>query len=102
MQDLFVRNGGILMDNHQVIDTLPTSDEVTVVTNRGKFRGRKLILAPGSWGPLMLESLGVSVPLKVCTRSSNCCVFDIVLFLCHYCVISCDNIVTCMVILSSL
>ena len=65
MQNLFVRNGGILLDNHQVIDIHSTGQGVTVVTNKGAFRGRKLVLTPGSWGPAMLENLGVYVPLKV-------------------------------------
>lgn len=57
------------MDNHQAIDMQSTSQGVTVVTNKGTFRGRKLVLTPGSWGPAMLETFGVDLPLKVYIHS---------------------------------
>lgn len=71
MQDMFVKNGGILLDNHQVIDIQPTNHGVNVVTNSGAFSGKKLVLTTGSWGPAMLHRLGVDVPLKVYQLENN-------------------------------
>ena len=72
LQDLFVRGGGVLLDNHCVTDILP-GDRVTVRTNRGDFLSQKVIITAGGWAPKLLSKLGVELPLEVCDVSVCVC-----------------------------
>ncbi len=38
---------------------------VTMVTNRGTFRGRKVVVTAGPWTGKLMAKLGVELPLMV-------------------------------------
>ncbi len=61
------------MDNHQVTDILP-GPVVTVVTNRGTFRSRKVVVTAGAWTGTLMAKLGVELPLKVAYAVSTVCI----------------------------
>ncbi|XP_064383982.1 peroxisomal sarcosine oxidase-like [Halichondria panicea] len=63
-QDLFVRGGGVLLDNHCVMDIVP-GDRVIVRTNKGDFSSRKVVITAGAWAPKLISKLGVQLPIKV-------------------------------------
>ena len=54
----------MLLDNHQVTEILP-GPVVTVVTNRGTFRGRKVVVTAGAWTGALMGTLGLELPFKV-------------------------------------
>ena len=63
IQDQFVEFGGVLHDNEKVLEIMP-GDIVIVKTNKGCYKTRKLILAPGPWVQSLLKSLGVDLPRR--------------------------------------
>ena len=64
MQQEFMNLRGTLLDNHQVTEIIP-GDIVTVVTNRGTFKAKNVVLAAGPWAPALCRSIGIHLPLKV-------------------------------------
>ena len=64
VQNLFVKKGGTVLDNHQVIEIIP-GPIVTVVTNKGSFQTKRLVIAAGAWAPSLCRTLGINLPLKV-------------------------------------
>lgn len=61
-----MRNGGRLLDQHKVTRIDPTGPTVTIETNKGVFRSKKVIITAGAWTNKVLESTGLQLPLKVC------------------------------------
>ena len=67
IQDQFQKHGGTLLDNHKVTEIIP-GDVVTVVTDRGTFKAKNVVIAAGPWAPALCSSIGVHLPFKVhCT-----------------------------------
>lgn len=64
MQQEFLKLGGTLLDNHQVTEIIP-GDIVTVVTNRGSFRAKNVVIAAGPWASTLCSSIGVDLPFRV-------------------------------------
>ncbi|XP_064383983.1 peroxisomal sarcosine oxidase-like [Halichondria panicea] len=62
-QKLFMRGGGVLLDNHCVTDIVP-GDRVIVRTNKGDFISRKVVITAGAWAPKLISKLGVQLPIK--------------------------------------
>ena len=56
--------GGTLLDRHQVTEIVP-GDIVTVVTNRGIFKTKNLVIAAGPWAPPLCSSIGIHLPFEV-------------------------------------
>ena len=67
LQQEFIKLGGTLLDCHQVTEIIP-GDSVTVVTNRGSFKTRNVVIAAGPWAPALCSSIGVHLPFKVRTE----------------------------------
>nr|XP_006813111.1 PREDICTED: peroxisomal sarcosine oxidase-like [Saccoglossus kowalevskii] len=63
LQELFVRNGGVIHDEEKYIDVFP-GDVLTIRTNKGSYKAKCLILTVGPWAGKLLNPLGVHVPLK--------------------------------------
>ncbi|XP_033096220.1 peroxisomal sarcosine oxidase-like [Anneissia japonica] len=63
-QEMFVKFGGILKDNEQVISILP-GKHVSVVTSTNKYTAKSIVITPGAWAAKILRPLGVDIPLKV-------------------------------------
>ncbi len=66
-QDLFVRGGGVLLDNHCVTAIVP-GDRVTVRTDKGDYSSRKVVITAGAWASQLLSNLGLQLPIKVIRR----------------------------------
>ena len=47
-------------------------DLVTVETNKGSFKARKVVITAGPWGPGMVKKLGIELPFKVRTTFLIC------------------------------
>lgn len=76
-QDQFQKYGGTLLENHKVTEIIP-GDVVTVVTNRGTFKAKNIVIAAGPWAPALCSSIGVHLPFKVyCIVCMFFCVQDI-------------------------
>lgn len=65
-QDLFQRHEGVLRDGEKVLQILPGS-VVTVTTDRGKYRAKRLVVTAGAWTNQLLAPLGLQLPLQVRT-----------------------------------
>ena len=65
-QELFVRYGGKILDGHRVTGIVP-GPMVTVQTDKGDFRAKRLILAMGAWTNSLLKKTGLSLPYKANT-----------------------------------
>ena len=61
---MFVREGGLLLDNHCVVDIVP-GDTITVKTNQEDYISEKVIITAGAWTSQLLSNLGLKVPIKV-------------------------------------
>ena len=59
-----MKRGGTLLDKHQVVEIVP-GQTVTVVTNKGSFLTKRLVIAAGAWSPSLCRTLGINLPLKV-------------------------------------
>ena len=64
LQQQFQKLGGTLLDNHKVTEIIP-GDVVTVVTNRGTFKTKNVVIAAGPWAPALCSSIGIQLPLEV-------------------------------------
>ena len=64
IQQLYQKNGGVLLDNHMVTDIIP-GHVITVVTTRATFTTRKLVITAGAWAPSLTKKLGIQLPFKV-------------------------------------
>lgn len=62
---MFVSAGGVLLDEHPVIEIVP-GQVVSIRTTKATFRTRKLVITAGSWTSDLLKPLGLELPLKVC------------------------------------
>ena len=60
-----MKGGGVIKDYHKVTDIVP-GEVVTVKTNKGTFKGRKVVITAGPWGPAIVKKLGIDLPFKVC------------------------------------
>ncbi|KAK9412635.1 peroxisomal sarcosine oxidase [Crotalus adamanteus] len=63
VQDLFQRHEGVLRDGEKVLQILPGS-VVTVTTDRGKYRAKRLVVTAGAWTNQLLAPLGLQLPLQ--------------------------------------
>ena len=72
-QQLFHHHGGVLYDGQKVIAVHPGA-VVTVVTNQGRYRAKKVVLNPGPWAKDLLQATGVSLPLQAsaCLLTTTC------------------------------
>ena len=58
-------HGAIVLDETRVISITPTSDGVTVETNRGTFHAGRMVVTADAWTNQVLEGAGVQFPLTV-------------------------------------
>lgn len=63
-----MKHGGKLLDEHRVIGILPGS-MVTVQTEKGDFRAKKLILTAGAWTNSLLDNAGIGLNLSITVSS---------------------------------
>lgn len=63
--DLARRRGAEVIDRCGIEQVIDQGGEVTVVTGRGTFRCRRLVVAAGAWSNGVLGQLGASLPLTV-------------------------------------
>ena len=63
-QELFVRYGGKLLDNHRVTGIIP-GDLIAVQTNKESFMAKKVIITAGAWTGKLVEGTGLTLPLQV-------------------------------------
>ncbi|XP_072033492.1 peroxisomal sarcosine oxidase-like [Amphiura filiformis] len=63
-QEQFKKFGGIIHDEEGVIEVIP-GDIITVTTNKGQYRTKRLVLAVGPWASKMLKPLGLNFPLQI-------------------------------------
>jgi sarcosine oxidase/L-pipecolate oxidase len=59
----FQRLGGRLLEGHRVREIVP-GDVVTLVTDRGSFKTRNVVIAAGPWAPALCSSIGLHLPFK--------------------------------------
>jgi glycine/D-amino acid oxidase-like deaminating enzyme len=59
----FQRLGGRLLEGHRVREIIP-GDVVTLVTDRGSFKTRNVVIAAGPWAPALCSSIGLHLPFK--------------------------------------
>ena len=64
IQERFVAAGGELRDEHAVTEIVP-GQVITVRTDKGSFRTKKLVVTVGAWSPRLLRTLGVELPFEV-------------------------------------
>ncbi|XP_070571571.1 peroxisomal sarcosine oxidase-like [Ptychodera flava] len=62
LQQLFVRDGGVIQDEEKLLDISP-GPILTLRTNKGTHRARNVILTPGPWAKKVLNPLGLHLPL---------------------------------------
>ena len=65
---LLTKNGGQINDAEAVMRITPDEGEVHIVTTRGSYNSRKVVLATGPWTKDILEKTGnglLELPLKV-------------------------------------
>ena len=63
---MFVENGGSLLDETKVINIItPDGPVVTIETNAGTFKSKKVIITAGAWTNKLLAMTGLQLPLKV-------------------------------------
>ena len=72
MQSLVVKNGGVIQDG-ECVDTILPGNDVTIISNKTRYRSRKLVLTPGPWAADLLTKIGLDIPLKVVLVSSSRC-----------------------------
>jgi glycine/D-amino acid oxidase-like deaminating enzyme len=70
-QQQFQKLGGTLLDNHEVVQIIPGGAVVTVVTRRGTFRTRNLVIAAGAWTQALCSTIGLHLPFKVVRSELN-------------------------------
>ncbi|XP_022103753.1 peroxisomal sarcosine oxidase-like isoform X2 [Acanthaster planci] len=63
MQSEFQNYGGTIRDSEPVLQILPGTT-VIVVTRKGHYRCKSVVLTPGPWASKMLKPLGLDPPLK--------------------------------------
>ncbi|XP_015277374.1 PREDICTED: peroxisomal sarcosine oxidase isoform X1 [Gekko japonicus] len=63
VQEQFRRSGGTVRDGEKVLAILPGS-AVTITTNRGEYRAKRLVVTAGPWSSRLLDPLGVQLPLQ--------------------------------------
>ena len=64
IQRLFREKGGVLLEYHKVTEIQP-GEIITVVTNMGTFKTRKLVLTAGTWTQGLTRALQLELPFKV-------------------------------------
>jgi len=57
--------GAIVQENCTVEQIIPHTDGVTVKSNQGEFRAKRLIIAAGAWATPLLNQLGLDLPLEI-------------------------------------
>ena len=63
-QTLYISNGGQLLDYHRVLRVIP-GPVITIETDRGSFKSKKIVITAGAWTNQLLETVGLKLPLKV-------------------------------------
>jgi sarcosine oxidase len=61
---LAVQAGAVLRIDTTVVDWSCSNNGIAVVTNRGEYRGDRLIIAAGPWATRVLPSLGVPLDVR--------------------------------------
>ncbi|XP_038060270.1 peroxisomal sarcosine oxidase-like [Patiria miniata] len=64
LQTMFVNQGGVIKENEEVLEIVP-GKPVVIVTSRGRYTAKSVVLTPGAWATKMLRPLGIDPPLKV-------------------------------------
>ena len=65
-----MHNGGQLLDCHKVTGLVP-GPVVTVETDKGSFKAKKVIVTAGAWANDVLKTTGLTLPMKVSIPISN-------------------------------
>ena len=68
---MFVHYGGDICDGEAVTDILPGTT-VTIVTDKETYKAKSLIVAAGPWTSKLLQPLGLTLPLTVCSIHVLC------------------------------
>lgn len=54
-----------ILANETVIDIAVSNQKITeVITNRGSYKGDEVVMAAGSWSPLLTKKLGIKIPIQ--------------------------------------
>ncbi|XP_038074581.1 peroxisomal sarcosine oxidase-like isoform X3 [Patiria miniata] len=64
LQTMFLKQGGVVKENEEVLEIVP-GDPVLIVTSKGRYTAKSVVLTPGAWASKMLRPLGIDPPLKV-------------------------------------
>ena len=64
LQKVFVDKGGVVKDNQKVTNITP-GEVVRVQTETAVHLGKKVIITAGPWANLLLNPLGINLPLQV-------------------------------------
>lgn len=62
-QRLFLDRGGELLDHHRVTSITP-GPIITVTTEQGEFKTKKLVVTVGPWSGVVMTMLGVNLPFN--------------------------------------
>ncbi|XP_072041917.1 peroxisomal sarcosine oxidase-like [Amphiura filiformis] len=62
-QNQFVKFGGTLQDGEKVLQILPGRRH-TIVTNKGRYLAKSVVLTPGPWASQLLKPLEIHLPLQ--------------------------------------
>ncbi|XP_033627149.1 peroxisomal sarcosine oxidase-like isoform X1 [Asterias rubens] len=70
LQTMVVKQGAIIREEEKVLQIIP-GKHVTIITDRGRYTAKSVVLTPGSWASQLLRPLGLYPPLKL-TRIKVC------------------------------
>ena len=61
---MLTEQGGVIREEEKVLQIIP-GKHVTIITDRGRYTAKSVVLTPGSWASQLLRPLGLYPPLKV-------------------------------------
>lgn len=63
--ELSIKQGAVVKENERVTKITPISQrEFEVETTKGTYKGKSIIISAGAWAKDILQSLGLSLPIK--------------------------------------
>ena len=69
-QQEFTKLGGSILEHHKVVEIIP-GERVQVVTSKGSITAMNVVIAAGGWTAGLCSSIGVDLPFKVRTSSTE-------------------------------
>lgn len=64
MQNLTISQNGTIQEETKVVDIIP-GDIITVITTKGTFKTKNIIMCPGPWANELFNKVGLNLPIKV-------------------------------------